>query len=515
MSLSILENAIRMVRDDVPYMTKQISFDAFAQTEQERGDRIHRYRRYYDGDHDASLTDNMRKMLRLSSQARSVTGTSNEYDPNGAPFNPNHMALIVDTKVNRLKLTGVETDNDSATEWVSDFLTRNRIDRLQQQVHEGVSRDADTFLMSIYDEDSGEARWVHEPAYDGVSGMVVMYRNTFATEPDVAIKIWHTTSEGGRTADTMNVEVWTAISVRRFISVGSGDLKPDPEYADNGVADNPLGKVPITHFRNMATRYDNYGRSDLDDAIPLQDALNRTMVSMITTAEFTGFKVRWAIGGINPPAAVTPGMWVNLTGGEPVSNDDRIEVGEFEQGDPMAFIKTAEWLTDQIFTITQIPNPKHNDGNLSGEALKQKESGLLGKVNRSQISYGTSWEDALMMAWMVEATYGTTPPMVETFNAKWEKPEVRSDKEILENAAMLLQADPNFPMDEYYKIVAPVFGWDDNKIKELSEGRGMELDARLQRLQGVNGFNSFNGLDTVTGQATPQLENGAINNGSN
>ncbi len=515
MSLSILESALMGARQDVPMLKKQVSFDAFVQTEQQRGDRVHRCRRYYDGDHDAGLNNNMRKMLNVSSTARRVDHASNEYDPNSAPFNDNYMAMVVDAKVDRLELLGIDGDDPSVSEWASNLLEVNRISELQLQISESASIDGDTYVMLEWDVEQGQARFVHEPAYDGVSGIVVMYESVYAVMPTLAIKIWHITSEGGETADTLRVNVYTATTIRRYISHAGGDLRfYTDSTVDNqapGIQRNPLGFVPIYHYRNNSARHDQYGRSDLDDAIPLQDALNRTMVSMIMTSELTGFPVRWAKGGWIMPSALEPGTTVNISGGKPVSKDDVFEVGTFEQGVITPFVQQAEWLIQQIMTITRTPHPNGADGNASGESLKQRESGFLGKVKRAQISYGNTWEQLMRGAWEMQKTYGNdAPPDYEMFNPRWSKPDIRSDKEIMENVKLLVEIDPTIPKKELYTILAPVFNWDSAKIEELSQGSDTELTARLARLGQVNGFENFN-IPTATGVPATQT---TTNNGN-
>lgn len=513
MSLTKLQSALRGAYSG-SVLKNQMSFDAFAQTEHERGNRVHRFRRYYDGDHDAGLTEQMRDLLRVSSAGRRVTdsSTSGDYDPNSAPFNANYMPMIVDTKVDRLELTGIDADNAKAQEWAKDQLTRNRIDHLNLQVCESASRDGDTYIFIDFNEETGYSEWVHEPAYDGVSGMVLLYPTRMSREPELAIKIWHITSEGGQTADTMRVNTYSATEIRRYISHDGGELKPvvgDMDDLGAGVQSNPLGVVPVAHFANQSTRYDNYGRSDIDDAIPLQDTLNRTMVSMVATAELTAFKVRYGIGGFEFPAKITPGMFINLSGGKPVGKEETLETGEFEAGNIVPFVEQANWVIDQIFTVTKTPKPNMGS-NESGEAKKQNEAPLLGKVKRAQISYGGTWEKVLELAWLVESVHGKTPPEYETFNARWAKAEVRNDKELMENAALLLAADSNFPIEEYYRIVAPVFGWDEDKIEKLASQRDDQLGSRLARLGAIG--DPFGAIAQPNGN-TPELatinENGA------
>jgi hypothetical protein len=490
MSLQILETALRGITNS--QLQNQISWDAFAQTEQERGDRVHRYRRYYDGDHDNGLTDEMRQLLRVSSSGRRVSdnrnGTTGDYDPNSAPFNANYMPMVVDTKVDRMELLSVDADNDAATEWSNNTLKRNKFEGLSVEVAEAASRDGESYIFVDFDTDTGQAKLIHEPAYDGISGMVVMYETSMSRDPIIVIKIWHITSDGGQTADTMRVNTYTVDEIRKYISYEGGDLQPymdDVNTNPDGVYENPLKRIQVVPFRNQATQYDNHGRSDIDDAIPLQDILNRTLTSMVATSELTGFPVRYGIGGFEFPSKITPGMFVNLTGGKPASKDDRLEVGDFKSGDIVPFVDQANWVVDQIYTVTKTPKPNMGAAE-SGEAKKQNEAPLLGKVKRAQISYGDAWERVIELAWAVEKEYGRTPPTYESFNAKWAKAEIRNDKEILENAALLLQANPNFPMEEYYKIVAPVFGWDMATIQKLTQQTDSAINDRLARLGGFN-----------------------------
>ena len=78
----------------------------------------------------------------------------------------------------------------------------------------------------------------------------------------------------------------------------------------------------------------------------------------------------------------------------------------------------------------------------------------------------------------------------------------------MENAALLLAADPTFPKEEYYRIIAPVFGWDEDKITELAQKQSTEVDARLARLGGIG-----DPFGAIAQPATPEPvtnnENGA------
>ena len=62
------------------------------------------------------------------------------------------------------------------------------------------------------------------------------------------------------------------------------------------VIDNPLGAVPVVNLRNSDRLLDEYGFSEIDDTIPLVDALNKSLADMMVASEFVGRPRRWATG---------------------------------------------------------------------------------------------------------------------------------------------------------------------------------------------------------------------------
>ncbi|WP_155726206.1 phage portal protein, partial [Mycobacterium avium] len=59
---------------------------------------------------------------------------------------------------------------------------------------------------------------------------------------------------------------------------------------------NPLGVVPVVGLRNGDLILGRHGSSEIDDLKPLVDALNKLLIDMMTTSEYTGRPRRWATG---------------------------------------------------------------------------------------------------------------------------------------------------------------------------------------------------------------------------
>jgi len=483
MSQQLIETALR----GNPNLFRGQSIEAWAADVQMAGEKIALFRRYADGDHRANLTAEMRKLLRISD-----TGSLNE-------FNCNYQDLIIQTMVDRLEVTAIEADNEDANEAIAALLSANRIDGLQDDLHEAVIRDGVTFGHTYWDNDEQRAVMVHEPAYDGVSGVVGIEGKT---HPDIALKIWRGSVES--LGDTFYVNVYYPDRIEKYVSRNGGELArrrvegeawPAPWKLPNG---EPIG-VPFIRFLNRATAGSEYGMSEIENAIPLQDALNRTLYSMVMAAELTAFQIRWA-KGFNPPAGLAPGSWV-IIGGEGLQKDAVAELGVMEQGEIVPFIAQAQWITGEMGKITRTPAPEFMGADTaSGESLKQREIGLLGKVRRFQTKAGNSWEDWVTLSHRVQLAYGSEkPPQYERLYARWRDAEMRNNKEVIEN--VLAVAD-RIGERETLRQLAGVFGWDAAKIEELIVERQEERTTALSLLP-LPGFSAATFGVPGNGQSAP------------
>jgi hypothetical protein len=257
--------------------------------------------------------------------------------------------------------------------------------------------------------------------------------------------------------------------------------------------------------------------SILDQVVTVQDAVNRTITSMIMSAELTAFKIRYLFG-MKAPAALQPGMWVNFyanNNGKEVepSEEQRkwiesIRIGDLAQGDLSQLMAQAEFLINAIYEISRIPR---NDGvNESGEAKRQREAGLLGRVRRCHIALGNAWEELAALSWRIEAAHGAQrPPESTSWDSQWKPAEVRNDTEVVDNAMKI--AD-RIDEETFLELIAAVFGFDAAKIKQILQRKAAETEARLTSMLPTFGDSLFGNADGgVTG--APQLED--LTNGSN
>ena len=477
MSLSLIRSAV------APFL-RGMSANAWLADQQMLAEKVALCRQYVEGDHRANLTPQMRQMLRIAN-----SGSLNEFNDNLCP-------IIVSTRVDRLTLQRVEADTDAGSEWAAGLFRANRLDALQVDVHNATIRDGRTFVlvdMETLEDGTTRPRLTHEPAFDGSYGIIPFYATDADRRMLFAVKLWRLSRK--ETGDTVRVNVYHDDRIERYITPSTDSMTLVPYDADGqepvlpwvDAAGKPLG-VPLVEFRN----HDSI--SEIENVIPLQDALNRTLVSMVMTAELTAFPIRVLIGDL-APAALTPGTILSYFAkdgnGKPVPPTSEltlqwlqsIRLEQWAQGDIVPYIEQARFLKDEIFAVTNTPD-EGASSNSSGESLKQREIKLLGQLARFQVKNGNAWEDAFWLAHRLQAAFGMQqPPAVAALDAKWKDAQVRNKQEIV---ALANAVKDYIDRRTYLEIVAEVFDWSDAKVDQVmaEKEREREIEVRTS----VRGF---------------------------
>ncbi|MDX2163044.1 MAG: phage portal protein [bacterium] len=387
--------------------------DGWAAEQAARAEKVALFRDYIAGDHPQDLTDAMRRMMRV-----------NAHSPI-REFCLNYMEIVVQAVADRLRVTGFACDDESARVWAADRLARSSFDGMQGDVHEAALTDGDTYVLAYFDPAARAAKWSHEPAFDGVNGVLALYESATQAEPSAAIKVW-------QVGDRTRINAYYPDRVERYVTdgdhVGGYETLDQPAAAAwTGRDGSPLG-VPLVHFRNRARRWGAYGASEIETAIPVQNALNRTLYSMVMAAELTAFQIRYAVGW-EPPAEVSPGMWLTISPNRPLQRDEQIQVGTLSQGELMPYLDMARYLATEIGRITRTPSPEFGWDAASAESLRQRESGLLGKARRFQTRAGEAWARCLAMGGRIERAFGTggAPPEGMVYRPQWASLDVHND----------------------------------------------------------------------------------------
>lgn len=428
------------------------------------------YRRYYDGDHKTFLTDEMKDMLRSDEG-----------------FRDNYCELVVHRMADRLTVRSIETGDEGLDEWVTGTRDRVDYDALQLDLHQAVVRDGDAFVMVEYDEDGQAVDFHLEEVWDNVEGVIPVYdrkrQNLLA-----AVKVWYEV-----TGRMVRFYYPDRTSLYRVVEDDTGEK--DQASGLNivpveGRIDEPWlpGVVPLVHFKVGAGSRSIRGRSVLKPAIPMQDILNRTLVSMVMTGEMASFGLRYAIG-FEPPRQLAPGSWV-IAGAEGVSRETTVEMGTLDQAEVVPYIEQANFIIEEISTVTQTPLPRMGGATESGEARKERKDGLTSKVERAQVRLGTGWRQVWEVARTVHNAYNVMSLDEEArFTPRWKDAQVRNATELREHAESM--ADRGYER-EYLRLMGQVLGYDAEKVERLlAEKADQEREALAMLGGSTPGFEQF------------------------
>lgn len=459
--------------------------NSFAPLVKMRGLRVAKYRNYERGDHDADLTEQMRDMLRLKEDGSGLK-----------EFNDNYCGIVIDKMASRVHVAEITADDDAGTQWISDMLERNDWEALEGQTVRAAIRDGDAYIMV----DPQTMQWSAEPAYDGYSGIVAIF-DSLTRKPMWACKLWTETEKAeGKSERVVNVIVYQEEQISYWTGTEGGTDVAETEAAVAWGRD-----IPLALFANQLDNYTNHGDSEIRKAIPLQDALNRTLHSMIMASEFSAFGLRYAIGMDMDVSGITPGAVVNMSlrdsAGNPITELTEeqvrllaaIKVGQLEATDMTQFTNQIQKLVEEISQATQTPiYGITTTGQLSGEALKQLEIGLLGKVYRFQRDNSRSVRRLLEITAQiqqdVENSIPGDAPILGGISVNWKNPEIVDVSEQIKVLADMRSKAPGLWPDEWYRErIGGLLGMTQTQItEEGAKAQNSQADM-FASLVGANG----------------------------
>jgi hypothetical protein len=249
-----------------------------------------------------------------------------------------------------------------------------------------------------------------------------------------AAKVWYDLQLG-----RWRVNVYLPDRILKYAQKNTSDTLAEKDTAFGLVQTMPnqYGQVPMFHFPNKVVR--RYGVSELRDVLPLQNALNKSVMDMLIAMEFASFKQRYIIGldvEIDPETGQPTDPTYRNFGVDRIMAipDLEAKVGQFDATDLSQFLRVQEKFWASIarvsgtplhyFFITQGDFP-------SGEAMKSAEARFVKKIVDRQTAAGNVWEDAMLFALKVEEVTVPEDLQVETL---WVDAAPKSEAELADTA---------------------------------------------------------------------------------
>lgn len=390
---------------------------AFARWQQferdERQEKYIQYRDYYDGDHSTVLTERQKTYLQVKA---------------GQTFDANYCQIVVDALAERFIVKGFEADSEDGEPddnlggqdgWLWRIWQANHMDAMQGDLHTAVIRDGDTFALVEWDNGRKLPAITHEMAYNGTDGVSVVYQNERRDRVWFAFKKWQALNDRGEQFNRLNIYTDNAIYKlsddlrltpfsRLFYSwkayrENEADPWPIP-WMDSG--GRPLG-VPVFHFKHKANGY-SYGLSRLDNVIPMQNALNKSIIDLLAAADVSAFRILTMLGAEpvdsdGNPLKVTPGgfIWSQRTPSEAA-------IGHIPGEDSRPFIDLVDSFVMRIAQMSRTPLSYFQaTGQVaSDETQEANEGGLVSIARQESTQLGNAWEDVMSMARRLHNAFG-------------------------------------------------------------------------------------------------------------
>jgi hypothetical protein len=175
------------------------------------------------------------------------------------------------------------------------------------------------------------------------------------------------------------------------------------------VASNPAGAVPMVEVVPQP-RLAGHPRSELLAVVPIQDRINTTIWNRLVATDYGAFRQLYVTGiklarqvatsedGTETVSYVRPfdiGADRLLTAENPAAR-----FGAFPESTLKGYLDSVEQDVHQLAAITQ--TPAHyllaSMINLSADAIRAAEAGLVSKVARRALHVGEAWEEVMRLA---------------------------------------------------------------------------------------------------------------------
>lgn len=390
--------------------------------------------RYYDGDHPLPAAPDV---------------TSEEYRRLAQLSQANMCGLVVDAVSERLAVRGVrlrpvdgasgDQPVDDLDVWV-DVWQANSLDAESVMVHDQALKVGRAFMLVWPTGDGGVSVTPEDP-----TEVIVAYAPGSRRERVAALKVFRDDSEGERYAT-----LWLPDSLHRWqqkivdpalANVSSTTGTWEPWDGDDGLgpeAANPMGVVPVVEFR---CRPNLRGRVTPEISLGvrrIQDRINKTLFDESVLSEFMAFPQRYAVGitieedehgnPVNPLKSGPQRVWA-LESEDPAA----AKIGQLDAAELGGHLKRVEAAIRQLASITKTPvyYLLGEMVNISADAIRAAEAGLVKKVRGHQQVFGEAHEEVVRLA--LRALNDPRAGDV-ALEVDWENAEARSLAELVDAA---------------------------------------------------------------------------------
>lgn len=288
-----------------------------------------------------------------------------------AYFAENWCAVVIDAVKERVELKRIAVEDDAVQKTMDALWYANELNLEADDIHTAAFVCGEAFMIVWPDEEGWPQAFYNAPQL-----CHVFYESDNPRRKRFAAKWWD--DDDGMKRLTL----YYPDRLEYYISKGKSETVQSaasfvPVDEESPTVPNPYGEIPVFHFRTQRDVI-----SDLNDTLPIQDAINKLLSDMMVGAEYGAFPQRYIISsaGVRGKVKNAPNEIMDLPAAE--AGDQPTSVGQFATVNLAQYFDGINNLVSAISAITRTPHHYffNSGGVLSGEALIVMESGLNKKT---------------------------------------------------------------------------------------------------------------------------------------
>lgn len=374
--------------------------------------------------------------------------------------------LAVTSLTERLRVIGFSKDGSPASEVWADWIG-NDMDQLSVVAHREALTLGASYVI-VWADEAGNPTVSVESARQ-----VAVVRDPGTRRITAAVKRWETDT-------TTEAVLYGPDEIVHYRADHTGGVTGSQFHVAETIA-NPLGMVPVVALRNSDRLLDD-GVSEMEDLLPLVDALNKVLADMMVSSEYYARPRRWATGleleedeegnAINPIPNSNRAM---------ISESPDTKFGQLPAADLTSYESSVRVLTSQIMAVSGLPShylPTLTSNPPNADSMRAAEASLSARASARCAQFGRAWEDVARL--MVAIRTGQAPENVEV-RVEWADTTTRSVAQEADATVKLYQAGL-LPASEALARL----GYSDDAITAIRTARRTEaLDSAGTDLQGL------------------------------
>ena len=303
----------------------------------------------------------------------------------------NFCRLAVVSLAERMRVTGFTVDG-TPSEAAWDLWTGSDLDQLAGAAHRDALALGSSYAI-VWADQAGKPRVTVESAHQ-----VSVQRDPITGDIVGAVKKWEDQLTGGRIES--HVISYRPDQIVHLV----GKANTTAALSPVSTTPNPLGVVPVVELRNT-DRVSAPPLSELDDMMPLVDALDKLVADMMVASEYYARPRRWATGleleedeDGNPIAPPDENRFL-------VNEAPDGKFGQLAGADLTPYRTSVDVILQSIMAVSALPahyvgittaTPAGADG------VRAAEAALTARAESRLASFGRSWEQVMRLALAIE-----------------------------------------------------------------------------------------------------------------